>query len=262
MNNYEKKRFALEMARELKPETPEQLIEYAQKLEEYFDTNTVTEPKSVDFNAVAVPVSDPEWRDNISNLKWNPIAQYLISQFNSGNTVVCKARQIGMSTFLCDYISHRSHSERIFYVVPNQRFVTSSEVTIRKMGGNMENVSVISMNQAVGDGLRGYRADVLIVDGLAFIPYAKEEEFTINALRLGARMIFSSEPAQARGLFHDLWHHSADFAKVALTWNMSLYGAKDNTFTKNMIGSIGAERFQNEFLCSFRPSSDDSILKE
>jgi hypothetical protein len=264
--DYELRLEALKIAREFTPHgNAEQLLENAQMIERHLKgdvavvANKVSFKPGIDFDGVLAPKrSYFVYKPGEEN--WSGTAQDVVKLFNGGSTLICKARQIGMTTLLTNYAAHKSKlGHSILWFSPTMQMVSSANNMIREADGRVKNIDFHSLNSISEEMLLAKRGrddyDYVIVDGLGFLPYANETVFMTGVMSLGKTFIFASEPTQSRGLFYDMWDNSHSFQKVMLTWHTPLYEApqrdlKDDLDRRNQ---MDPDIYRSSFECKFRP---------
>lgn len=246
------------------------LIANALKIESYLQGGYMQKSKSpepseppepygkLDLDSTFTPYRDDEMR-------WSGTAQDLAYTFNAGNTLVTKARMIGMTTFLAHYIARQVYRGKdVLYFAPNRRII---EVVLDiidniKQPVEPEQQSSGSLTTSVLKGdfvsvIGRAQYDYLIVDGLGYLPYRDENDFVSKVMPLAKTRIFVSEPPRnAQGLFYNLWQESSEYQKVLLTWYQSLIRLRgprslvDDARRKELI----ADSYRREFECNFKPA--------
>ena len=222
------------------------------------ESEPVEQPTEIDF---AARMTEPKPVVG-ANLEWSGIAQDLVRLFNTGNTLVRKARQIGMTTLLAEYTAHQTREGKsVLYLAPHGSNCAHFKELVQKRLANLtEETQEASRADfdtlALKDILKlekGRRYDIVIIDEMASLPFALEAEFLARLLPCGDRFIFSSAASQGIGLFHDLWRNSQSFQKAMLTAYTPLSRARDvlasMTATREMMGE---DSFKNQFEGQFR----------
>jgi hypothetical protein len=265
MSNYKTRQLALEMARSIaRPgQQPSQLIEAAYEIEQYL-IGSAKSNAAIDFHGAPIEPIDP------SINTWSGTACDLAQLCNQGNTLINKARQVGMTRFLIELaIENTKVGKRVLFFGNNGHNTNDARKKFVSGGGETSLADFKALNaiatgaeasdaETLADYYRGsQKFDLVIVDGLAFLPYSRETDFLTGIMPIGMRFVMASEPATERGLFWDLWQNSTSFQKVMLTWNTPLFpDPKRHERIEELKRNIADDRFRNEFQCEFRPVKD------
>lgn len=257
--NYDMRLTALNIARELPHADADALIYSAKKIEAHLR------------GKIAQPLLEtaPEYSNETK--AWTGIAQDLKALLLSGSTIVCKSRHIGMTTFLADFAAeHTRQSKHVLWLSATLRQAEETKSLIDRSGGVPLYIEFGGLNRfknfdenGVENKLAARRSnyDLIIVDGLAYLPYSADAEFWSTIVPLSDHIILASEPGQARGLFYNLWQNNPNFRKVMLTWHTPLYDDKLPEERKNEVArlreALGDDRFRNQFECAFRECSEE-----
>jgi hypothetical protein len=273
---FEMRREALSLAREITPPSDAAtLIANATRIEAYlrgeadapttFDGSAAT---TVAYNAVGWDTPLGKTPEHTDPRTWSGTGLDLNVLLDNGSTMICKARNIGMTSFLIEYAANKTRNhETVLWFSANGRGADEARKLIGENRGNTALVDLGGLNRFADeeDGVtvtpkqRGCRYDHIIVDGMAFLPYGKEADFLSTVMPMSQHFVFASEPGQKRGLFYDLWLNSPSYQKVMLTWHTPLYPAKPDALAQaqKLRESLGEDRFRNQFECVFREVTDE-----
>ena len=207
------------------------------------------EPNKIDFRAV-LPV---EHDDPVIGQRTG-FAQDLVRMFNSGNTLVLKGRNVGLTTLLIEYAEERrALGENVLFIAPKTAHPIFDEkatkATWRETDSDCKLIATTF--KSLGESIKGTSIDLIIVDGLGFLPYGEEATFLATIAPLAARCIFVSEATQERGLFHDMWKRSTTFQKITVPWYAPLYLTQRRTAEKANF-TMSPESFLSQMECAFR----------
>lgn len=123
----------------------------------------------------------------------------------------------------------------------------------------LENGSFIEVKSLTKNDIRGYNANLLVMDELAFFPEEITSEFWAYAYPIIkssniSKIIIASTPKQKSGLFYELYDGSVkgenNLANMKVLWND--VPGRDEQWKKFMIESLGdISIFEKEFNCEF-----------
>lgn len=273
--NYDTRLTALNLAREITPPSDAAtLIANADAIQRYL-LGAASQDGALSSDTTGVPLQQPE-PEPVAQTQteqpqaarteakpWSGSADDLRKVFDEGSTMVCKARQIGMTTFLADYAAQLTKQDkRVLWLYNGRSNLAPVQAVIAEKGNpalffphllkgesQWENPS-----RRAYDHLKGLTFDVVIVDGMAFLPFAQEDEFVREVMKTAKHFIFASEAGEDRGLFYRYWQDNVDLAKVMLTWASPLFHRTQEQLANlaKMKEAIGNERFRNQFQCEFR----------
>lgn len=277
---YEVRLAALNIAREIPHASAEELIATAQKIENHLLGTTA--PMTLMETARSLGLAPASEEDKLAynamfnfkpeELTWTGTADDVKKLMLEGSTLLNASREIGLTTFLADFVAEQSRDHKqILWLSNTGREAEKARELILKRGGLVAVVDFGGLNRFADVDEHGNsnktialakgtcRYDMIVVDGLASLPYGKETDFLASILPMTKHFIFASTPGQDRGLFHDMWTKSTDFQKVALMWNTPLRPQLEDTakIMAKLRETIGEARFRNQFECGFRPFGEE-----
>jgi hypothetical protein len=143
-------------------------------------------------------------------------------------------------------------------------FLKQGVKTYNKGSTKFGNISEIFCGASSSSSIRGRSISLLYIDECAFLRGDMEfYESTYPTISSGkeSRIIITSTPNGARGLFHKLWVESEQginmFARMCVPWN--LVPGRDEKWKQEQIANTSAEQFNQEHGLIFR-GSQNSLL--
>lgn len=143
-------------------------------------------------------------------------------------------------------------------------FLKQGVITYNKGSTKFGNLSEIFCGASSSSSIRGRSISLLYIDECAFLRGDMEfYESTYPTISSGkeSRIIVTSTPNGARGLFYKLWSESVDkinmFKSMCVPWN--LVPGRDNAWKAEQIANTSAEQFNQEHGLIFR-GSQNSLL--
>lgn len=143
-------------------------------------------------------------------------------------------------------------------------FLKQGVSSYNKGSTKFENLSEIFCGASTSSSIRGRSISLLYIDEAAFLRGDMEfYESTYPTISSGkeSRIIVTSTPNGARGLFHKLWSESVDninlFKRMEVPWN--LVPGRDAKWKAEQIANTSAEQFNQEHGLVFR-GSQNSLL--
>lgn len=143
-------------------------------------------------------------------------------------------------------------------------FLKQGVITYNKGSTKFGNLSEIFCGASSSSSIRGRSISLLYIDECAFLRGDMEfYESTYPTISSGkeSRIIVTSTPNGARGLFYKLWSESVDkinmFKNMCVPWN--LVPGRDNAWKAEQIANTSAEQFNQEHGLIFR-GSQNSLL--
>jgi len=130
-----------------------------------------------------------------------------------------------------------------------------------------DNGSVIFSAATSASGIRGRSVDLCYIDEAAFIENDLtfyESTYPVITSGKDSRVIMTTTPRGARGMFYMLWRDSmADrnfYKRIEVIWNR--HPKRDEKWKEETVANIGYSRFAQEFACKFQGSSGTLIPTE
>lgn len=130
-----------------------------------------------------------------------------------------------------------------------------------------DNGSVIFSAATSASGIRGRSVDLCYIDEAAFIENDLtfyESTYPVITSGKDSRVIMTTTPRGARGMFYMLWRDSmADrnfYKRLEVIWDK--HPKRDDRWKEETIANIGYSRFAQEFACKFQGSSGTLIPTE
>lgn len=143
-------------------------------------------------------------------------------------------------------------------------FLKQGVITYNKGSTKFGNLSEIFCGASSSSSIRGRSISLLYIDECAFLRGDMEfYESTYPTISSGkeSRIIVTSTPNGARGLFYKLWSESVDginmFEHMCVPWN--LVPGRDEAWKKEQIANTSSEQFGQEHGLIFR-GSQNSLL--
>ncbi len=134
----------------------------------------------------------------------------------------------------------------------------------------LEQVSILSMTLSNGsrivslpgraEVIRGYSADLLVLDEAAWIPDSLYESVRPMLAVSGGRLIALSTPFGRRGWFHSAWESAEDWHRVRVT--ASECPRISQEFLEEERRTLPANVFAAEYLCEFTDTLDSVFASE
>lgn len=185
-------------------------------------------------------------------------AAYLLhyATFNTSKTVAILANKASQA---------REILSRVQLSYEGLPFFLKQGVSVYNKGSmKFENLSEIFCGASSSSSIRGRSISLLYIDEAAFLRGDMEfYESTYPTISSGkeSRIIVTSTPNGARGLFYKLWSESVDninmFKHICVPWNM--VPGRDEAWKKEQIANTSAEQFNQEHGLVFR-GSQNSLL--
>jgi hypothetical protein len=199
-----------------------------------------------------------------TRVKWSGFADDLRNILNEGNTVLSTARQIGTTTFLTSVAAEQSYKKKVGLVVAKKSDKDYIEELVKSFQYDPQNLEIHTFESFLKMEVKDKQLpfDMVIVDSAANLPYKDNEEMYYR-LRLCPHVIVASCPAQETGMFHKLRTEANrpnvenPFVGFDVPWTLPLKWCDPIEMLKygqKLMENIG-ERFDNQFLCRFRPVS-------
>jgi hypothetical protein len=197
-------------------------------------------------------------------VKWSGFADDLRQIVNQGNTVLSTARQIGTTTFLASVACEQSFKKKVCLVSARKGDKDHISTLVKSFQHDPENIELHTFASFLKIEVKDKTLpfDLVIVDNAAYLPYKDNEEM-YHRLRLCPHVIIASCPAQETGMFYKMRTEANmpeavfNFAGFDLPWNLPLRQRDPKELFDQMqtlMKNLG-DRFDNEFLCRFRPVS-------
>ena len=130
-----------------------------------------------------------------------------------------------------------------------------------------DNGSVIFSAATSASGIRGRSVDLCYIDEAAFIENDLtfyESTYPVITSGSESRVIMTTTPRGARGMFYMLWRDSLAgrnyYVRTEVIWNR--HPKRDEKWKEETIANIGYSRFAQEFACKFMGSSGTLIPTE
>lgn len=146
-------------------------------------------------------------------------------------------------------------------------FLKQGVSTYNKGSVKFSNMSEIFCAASSNSSIRGRSISVLYIDEAAFLKNDIEfYESTYPTISSGknSRVIITSTPNGARGLFHKLWTESEQkinlFARMCVPWHM--VPGRDEAWKQEQISNTSAEQFNQEHGLVFRGSQNSLISSD
>jgi len=193
------------------------------------------------------------------------------------NVIINTARQQGTSTLLYSYMlwyaitypgNHivlgYSKLADTYYAIQKIRYMYDFALENTKLThATRENLRFDNGSEIIGipingNAPRGRRAmNMLVIDNAAYISHKYFNDFwtsAIPSLATGAKVIISSNPNKAEGLFYNLYSNKPPFCKnsfikVAIPWYKN--PDKDAEWEKRERANLGDTMFEREHNCQF-----------
>lgn len=146
-------------------------------------------------------------------------------------------------------------------------FLKQGVVSYNKGSTKFGNLSEIFCGASTSSSIRGRSISLLYIDEAAFIPRDMEfYESTYPVIASGkeSRVIITSTPNGARGLFYKLWEESKaginSYHRMEVPWY--LVPGRDEKWKQEQINNTSAEQFAQEHGLSFRGSQNSLISSD
>jgi hypothetical protein len=130
-----------------------------------------------------------------------------------------------------------------------------------------DNGSVIFSAATSASGIRGRSVDLCYIDEAAFIENDLtfyESTYPVITSGSASRVIMTTTPRGARGMFYMLWRDSLAnrnfYTRLEVLWDA--HPKRDEKWKEETIANIGYSRFAQEFACKFQGSSGTLIPTE
>jgi hypothetical protein len=130
-----------------------------------------------------------------------------------------------------------------------------------------DNGSVIFSAATSASGIRGRSVDLCYIDEAAFIENDLtfyESTYPVITSGKESRVIMTTTPRGARGMFYMLWRASMAgqnyYTRLEVIWDQ--HPKRDERWKEETIANIGYSRFAQEFACKFQGSSGTLIPTE
>lgn len=130
-----------------------------------------------------------------------------------------------------------------------------------------DNGSVIFSAATSASGIRGRSVDLCYIDEAAFIENDLtfyESTYPVITSGKASRVIMTTTPRGARGMFYMLWRESQAgrnyYTRLEVIWDQ--HPKRDEKWKEETIANIGYSRFAQEFACKFQGSSGTLIPTE
>jgi len=130
-----------------------------------------------------------------------------------------------------------------------------------------DNGSVIFSAATSASGIRGRSVDLCYIDEAAFIENDLtfyESTYPVITSGKESRVIMTTTPRGARGMFYMLWRDSMAgrnfYTRLEVIWDK--HPKRDEKWKEETIANIGYSRFAQEFACKFQGSSGTLIPTE
>lgn len=130
-----------------------------------------------------------------------------------------------------------------------------------------DNGSIIFSAATSASGIRGRSVDLCYIDEAAFIENDLtfyESTYPVITSGKESRVIMTTTPRGARGMFYNLWRDSlADrnyYTRLEVLWDA--HPKRDERWKEETIANIGYSRFAQEFSCKFQGSSGTLVPTE
>lgn len=130
-----------------------------------------------------------------------------------------------------------------------------------------DNGSVIFSAATSASGIRGRSVDLCYIDEAAFIENDLtfyESTYPVITSGKDSRVIMTTTPRGARGMFYMLWRDSIAnrnyYKTIEVIWDR--HPKRDEAWKEETIANIGYSRFAQEFACKFMGSSGTLIPTE
>lgn len=130
-----------------------------------------------------------------------------------------------------------------------------------------DNGSVIFSAATSASGIRGRSVDLCYIDEAAFIENDLtfyESTYPVITSGKESRVIMTTTPRGARGMFYMLWRASLAgqnyYTRLEVIWDQ--HPKRDEKWKEETIANIGYSRFAQEFACKFQGSSGTLIPTE
>lgn len=130
-----------------------------------------------------------------------------------------------------------------------------------------DNGSIIFSSATSASGIRGRSVDLCYIDEAAFIENDLtfyESTYPVITSGKESRVIMTTTPRGARGMFYMLWRASLAgqnyYTRLEVIWDQ--HPKRDAKWKEETIANIGYSRFAQEFACKFQGSSGTLIPTE
>jgi hypothetical protein len=130
-----------------------------------------------------------------------------------------------------------------------------------------DNGSIIFSAATSASGIRGRSVDLCYIDEAAFIENDLtfyESTYPVITSGKESRVIMTTTPRGARGMFYMLWRDSLAnrnyYTRLEVIWDA--HPKRDERWKEETIANIGYSRFAQEFSCKFQGSSGTLIPTE
>lgn len=127
-----------------------------------------------------------------------------------------------------------------------------------------ENGSKIFSSATSASGIRGRSVDLCYIDEAAFVENDLtfyESTYPVITSGKDSRVIMTTTPRGARGMFYMLWRDAVEkrnfYTTLSVVWDR--HPNRDEEWKKVTIANIGHSRFNQEFACKFMGSSGTLI---
>jgi hypothetical protein len=130
-----------------------------------------------------------------------------------------------------------------------------------------DNGSIIFSAATSASGIRGRSVDLCYIDEAAFIENDLtfyESTYPVITSGKDSRVIMTTTPRGARGMFYMLWRDSMSgrnyYKRTEVIWDR--HPKRDEKWKEETVANIGYSRFAQEFACKFQGSSGTLIPTE
>lgn len=127
-----------------------------------------------------------------------------------------------------------------------------------------DNGSIIFSSATSASGIRGRTVDLCYIDEAAFVENDLtfyESTYPVITSGKESRMIMTTTPRGARGMFYMLWREAKEnrnfYKTIEVLWNH--HPKRDEKWKEETIANIGYSRFAQEFACKFQGSAGTLI---
>lgn len=262
-----KKEQALRLAKELHPNSSfDELLINASKLEDFLEANDCRDSFPVFARKCTMQHPVKGYMAFEPYLYQKELINFLP---HSNRILINTSRQMG-TTFLlgCYALWEAVHKPFQNIVVGSSKFNIAQGIQnnilisydqysgykpglTRRTGNRLEfsNGSVIIFTALTENSLRGLSINTLIVDNAAYVSHSVFYNIIPVVAAATTKIILSSSPNCADGLFYALWEEANDWFKVALPWY--LHPDRDQAWASHMKTILDADQFAREMECKF-----------
>jgi hypothetical protein len=264
MNNIDLRAMALDYARSInKSGCVDSLLRSATEIEKYLKFSAkpikLATTAPMDWHEPALDREPFSFLTSVEDFELSGTARDLVKLFNSEDTLVVKARNIGMTALLIRFMAEKTkRGETVLWFSPNRHLLKTAREAVQHLGGNIEKIRFQTLKDVKESSIPTFEYDFLIVDGLGSLSYGDDETFRVRVLPSAKRRILSGEPSTAKGLLYDLWANSDAFQKIKLSWWQTLFPVSVRDFDRDMVSEAGAREILEAEFTPVEPNYLDS----